>query len=346
MLEHDVKASMAAMSRRTAPDAVLDESPTPDVVVQPIVDLRRGVVVGYEALARFPGGGCPVRWFEAAERLGQGAEQEAKAIRAALARRASLPPNCFLTINVSPRHLPSAVVREVLDAAAPLHGVVIELTERHTVDDPNALTGVLGWLRNAGAHIALDDVGAGYAGLSWLLQFRPDFLKLDIEVVRDVDRDEAKRILAEMVGTLASRLDIWVLAEGVERMGELDALVALGVPLAQGFALGRPAPEFAPLPDYLTARLRSRPFPPERSTRVETIVERGLTLSATDTGRPRMRVRETDAIVEVAQRVLTRPAEQRWDPIECRDLAGSSIGIVRVERLLDTLTKSDERKAT
>jgi EAL domain-containing protein (putative c-di-GMP-specific phosphodiesterase class I) len=273
-------------------------------------------------------------------------------MQAAFARRTALPPNCFLAINVSPQLLLEAPVRDVLEAAAPLHGIVIELTEHHAVEDSDALTDVLEWLRGAGAHLALDDVGAGYAGLQWLLKFRPHFLKLDIALVRDIDHDEAKRTLVEMVGALANRLDIWVLAEGVERIGELDALVSLGVPLAQGFGLARPASEFAGLSDDLTARLRRPPLDTTHGGAPATIIdliERGSNVlpdaALLGTAQPRMRARETDTIAEVARRVLTRPVSRRWGPIDCYDINGFPLGSVRVERILDALTTDSERNS-
>ena len=336
---------MAVTSLEIAPNKVQDVLSVPDIVVQPIADLRRGTVVGYEALSRFSGGGSPVRWFQLADRVGLGAELEAMALRAALARRSSLPSNAFLSVNVSPRHLVSAAVRRVLEAAAPLHGIVIELTEQHAVEDAEALSEALAWLCGVGAHIALDDVGAGYAGLQWLLQFRPHFVKLDIELVRDLDRDEAKRTLVEMVGSLCGRLDMWVLAEGVERTGELDALVSVGIPLAQGYVLGRPGPEFSELAEPIAARLRNEPRHSERSALVGAIVERSPSISDRSALSPRMRVREGDTIASVARRVLTRPPEHRWDNIECRDLDGSPIGVVRVERIIEMLTSSEERRS-
>lgn len=222
-------------------------------VVQPIVDLARGQVAGYEALTRFdlvPGTGPDV-WFDAAIAAGVGAELEATTLARALARRADLPANCFLTVNVEPASLGHPAVDRVLTAAGDLRGVVLELTEHRPVD-----LGELGPLlrrhRHAGAKVAVDDAGAGYSGLQQILELRPDFLKLDRSLVTDVDRDLAKAGLVEMIGVFADRIDAWVIAEGIETTTELHRIADLGVPLGQGWALGRPSddwstPPFAPL---------------------------------------------------------------------------------------------------
>ena len=95
-----------------------------------------------------------------------------------------------------------------------------------------------------GAPIAVDDAGAGYAGLTQILTLRPHILKLDRELVTGVDTDEAKAALIEMLGVFANRIDAWVLAEGVETVAEARRIRALGVPLAQGFHYAMPAPPF------------------------------------------------------------------------------------------------------
>lgn len=240
-------------------DAVLGDPARPRLVYQPIVDLRRGVIAGYEALSRFDGpAGCgPDRWFAAADALGLGARLEARVVAAALRARADLPERCFLSVNVSPHLLTEPELADVLLAADDLTGLVLELTEHVPVEDTGPLIALLDRLRTVGAAVALDDAGSGYSGLQQLALLRPDFVKLDRALVDHADRDEAKLALAELLGTYAGRLDAWLLVEGIERPEELEAFVRLGVPLAQGYLLARPGPGWPSLAPDVAARLQA-----------------------------------------------------------------------------------------
>jgi EAL domain-containing protein (putative c-di-GMP-specific phosphodiesterase class I) len=239
--------------------AVFADPAQPRLVFQPIVDLRRGIVAGYEALSRFdePAGWGPDRWFAAADELGLGAQLEARVVAAALVARRDLPANCFLSVNVSPHLLTHPALADLLLAADDLNGLVLELTEHVAVDDVQPLVDLLARLRAAGASVALDDAGSGYSGLQQLAQFRPDFVKLDRALVDHADRDEAKLALAELLGSYAGRLDAWLLVEGVERHEELEAFVRLGVPLAQGFLLAEPGPGWPQLLPGIATTLRT-----------------------------------------------------------------------------------------
>src|SRR3954469_6057391 len=216
------------------------------LVFQPIVDLAGARIAGYEALSRFPGTATPDVWFAAADDAGLGAELEALAITKALDAVPLLPPDTFLTVNVSPHLLGSEPVQEAL-GGPDLHRVVVELTEHTPVDDLTVLRRQTQELRDRGALIALDDAGSGYSGLQQMAELRPQIVTLDRALVSDADTDPVRVALAEMVGEFAGRIDAWLLAEGLETTGELAAFIRLGVPLGQGWVLGRPAQEFAPL---------------------------------------------------------------------------------------------------
>lgn len=232
---------------REAIERVVVDTTQPVLAFQPIADLARGTVVGYEALARF--GGPPVappdEWFRAAVQLGHGPALEARVIADALASREALPPDCFLSVNVSPDVLLSPPVSAAFAAGGVLDRLVVELTEHAASTDFAAVVARLARLRDLGAYIAIDDAGTGHSGLTRILEVRPSFVKLDRGLVVDIDRDPAKRALVEMIGTFAGRIDSWIIAEGIERLGELEELVRLGVPLGQGYLLGRPAPRWS-----------------------------------------------------------------------------------------------------
>ena len=218
-------------------------------VYQPIIDLTSGVTVGYEALIRFVG--YPIRnpgpWFAAAREHGLNAPLQAAALRAALADRETLPANCFLTVNIGPEVLHTTDIRAVWQDHPDLHGIIVELTGHITTDDHPALEPDLDRLRAAGARIAVDDTGTGYAGLTQLRTLRPAMIKIDRALISDIDHDETKRAAVDMLATFAGRIDAQLLAEGIERPAELATLAALNVPLGQGYHLGRPARPWTPI---------------------------------------------------------------------------------------------------
>jgi diguanylate cyclase (GGDEF)-like protein len=218
--------------------ALLEDDDVMRPVFQPVVALDTGEVAGYEALTRFrdPAGGS-ARWFEQARRCGLGGVFEARAIRLALAA-SGRPEGCFVTINVSPSGILSGDVLETLPDD--LDGIVIELTENETADAPE-LAGRLDHLRERGALIAVDDAGAGHAGLQQLMNVRPDIVKLDRALVDGIAHDPVRAALIECFAGFARRTGTAVCAEGIERYDDLVALASLGVRYGQGYRLARPA---------------------------------------------------------------------------------------------------------
>jgi diguanylate cyclase (GGDEF)-like protein len=233
--------------------AALLETGTVRIVFQPVLELATGRPAGYEALARFdaePQRG-PDEWLAQAHRAGLGAELEALAIEAALQARGR-PDTAFLAINVSPRALLSAAVRQALPQD--LDGIVIELTEHEVFGAEGELDAELVALRARGARVALDDAGAGYAGLQQLIRVAPDILKLDRALVHGAHADASRRALLEALISFAADTGAAVCAEGVEDLDDLRALVALDVTYAQGYGIARPAADWpAPKPEATAA---------------------------------------------------------------------------------------------
>jgi EAL domain-containing protein (putative c-di-GMP-specific phosphodiesterase class I) len=231
-----------ATDRETV-EAVLADPTLIRPVFQPIVDLRRSAVQGYEMLARLANdpAGSPPQWLAAAERHGLADALEASLVAAGIHAREHLPRGTYLSINVSPSALVSHDVRAVLDAApGGLEQLVIEITEQKAVEDYDGLAAVLDRARAAGARVAVDDAGAGYSSLQHVLRLRPEYVKLDRGLIADADADPAKLALIEAVGLFAGRLDAALVAEGIERRAEQETLAGLAVPLGQGFLFGRP----------------------------------------------------------------------------------------------------------
>ena len=214
-------------------------------VFQPVVDLADTTVVGYEALSRFAPGTPDTRtWFAQAEGVGLSADLEVAAAARAVASTAHLPPSGFVALNASPAtlvggHLADLPLDDLRRAGS---SVVVELTEHVPVSDYDALATAFAPLREAGARLALDDTGAGFAGLRHLLHLHPDIIKLDISLVTGIEADPARRALAAALLSFAGDIGAQVVAEGVETRAQADVLSALGVRWAQGWLYGRPAP--------------------------------------------------------------------------------------------------------
>lgn len=236
-------------------------------VGQPIVDLTTGAVRGVEALARFPDGGSPERWFAEAVQAGRGVELELLAVRRALELVPHLPDGVYLSLNASPRSMADPALAELLAGGPlPLSRVVLELTEHEEVVRYDALTDVLAPLRAAGMRLAVDDVGAGYASFRHVLQLRPDIIKLDRSLVRGIDVDGASRAVVTAIALVALEVGAAITAEGVETAAELDTVLTLGVDCAQGYLIGRPGshPTTWLSPDVVEARARPGTVVPER----------------------------------------------------------------------------------
>jgi EAL domain-containing protein (putative c-di-GMP-specific phosphodiesterase class I) len=218
---------------------------------QPLVALHSGAIVGYEALTRFGGvAGGPERWFAQARRCGLAGRLEARAIGLALSAP-DRPAGAFVSVNVSPSALLSDEVMAVMPED--LRDVVVELTEHEVADAPE-LGGRLDELRRRGARIAVDDAGAGHAGLQQVMRVRPDIIKLDRALVDGVAGDPARAALIECFVAFARRTGAAVCAEGIESFDDLRAVAALDVHFGQGYGLARPAPTWAEIsPDALRA---------------------------------------------------------------------------------------------
>jgi EAL domain-containing protein (putative c-di-GMP-specific phosphodiesterase class I) len=212
----------------------------PGIVYQPIAALDSGMVVGYEALARFHSE--PVRtpdvWFAEAKDAGLQEDLECRAIARALRSQHRLGTQ-YLSINVSPAIVASPhldALLEQVDCAR----IVLEITEHDA--DPAPLRPMLDAIRGRGIRIALDDVGAGYAGLNRLLAIAPDVIKLDRDITRGVADDAARQALVAAAMAFTNSIGAVLIAEGIETALDLQMLRERGVKYGQGYFVGRPGP--------------------------------------------------------------------------------------------------------
>jgi diguanylate cyclase (GGDEF)-like protein len=241
----DADSGEAAVDQqRAAVRKLLDDPTLVAPVFQPIVDLATGRVAGYEGLSRFPAedGRRPDEWFDLARRCGMGPLLQALALRRMI-EVPGRPNRTWLSLNLDA----GALATDAVQGALPedLEGIVIEITEQELPPDDDALQRILGDLRARGAKIALDDAGAGYAGLQHVVRIRPDIIKLDRSLVRGVDSDAERLALIESFAAFSSRTGALLCAEGIETDEELAVLVGARVDLGQGYRLGRPGPPWA-----------------------------------------------------------------------------------------------------
>ncbi len=210
-------------------------------VFQPIVDLDDGSVVGYEALSRFEQGVNPDAMFQDAWTVGRGPALELAALSAAIKSADALPAGRWLSVNVSPSMVTgfSADLNAILeDSTRP---TVLEITEHVPVDDYEVFRAARQAL-GAGIRFAVDDAGAGVANFRHIVELRPDFVKLDISLVRGVHKSLSRQALVRAMVLFAQTAGCRLIAEGVETQPEARALVELGVEFGQGYRFGRPAP--------------------------------------------------------------------------------------------------------
>jgi EAL domain-containing protein (putative c-di-GMP-specific phosphodiesterase class I) len=223
-----------------------------ETVYQPILDLAEGRMVAAEALSRFvtepyrP----PESWFSNAWRVGLGQELELATLDAALVRARGTMDNCSLAINLSPSVIAHGDLPRRLSAVGPA-GVIIELTEHAAVQNYDEVRRAVARLRDHGVRLAVDDMGAGFASLRHIVKLSPDIVKLDRELVHDIDDAPVRRSLVTAMVTFAADIGSDIVAEGIETERELETVRSLGVRFGQGMFIGLPAP-----PEVLAATVR------------------------------------------------------------------------------------------
>jgi EAL domain-containing protein (putative c-di-GMP-specific phosphodiesterase class I) len=215
---------------------------------QPIVNVSTGGIFAHEALVRGPAGqgaGTVLSKVEQANRYAFDQQCRVKAIELA-SRLYTLDDDTKLSINFMPNAVyePRACIRLTLATAMrckfPLDRIIFEFTENEQLDTAHVLN-ILRTYRDMGFQTAIDDFGAGHAGLALLTQFQPDIVKLDMELIRGIDSDLVKRTIVKNTIRMLDDLGVTPLCEGIETSQELCVLRDLGVELMQGYLLAKPA---------------------------------------------------------------------------------------------------------
>ncbi len=227
------------------------------VVFQPIVRLADGGIIGYEALSRGPEGSLnsPLELLKVAESEGRLWETELLFRKKALEKAANLAKDKLLFLNVDPNIMKDINFRKgftkeyLLEYGISPKSVVFEITERTEIIDYIQFREILRHYTEQGYMIAIDDVGSGYSGLKTINEVRPNFMKIDMDLIRNVNMDPFKQSMVKALVDIANNAGIMLIAEGIETAEELKTIIKLGVTSAQGYFLQKPAAFFTELTD-------------------------------------------------------------------------------------------------
>jgi EAL domain-containing protein (putative c-di-GMP-specific phosphodiesterase class I) len=212
---------------------------------QPIVDFAARTIFAHEALVRGPNGESAGSVL-AQVNDGNQYRFDQQCRRKAVAGAAALGMQEMLSINFLPNavYRPEICIKSTFNAARefdfPIERIIFEVTEGERVQDRAHLVNIFHEYRRFGFQTAIDDFGAGYAGLNLLAEYQPHIIKIDMDLVRDVDTNPARQAIVRGIAAICMALDIKVLAEGIETRAERDFLSSAGITLMQGYFFSMP----------------------------------------------------------------------------------------------------------
>jgi EAL domain-containing protein (putative c-di-GMP-specific phosphodiesterase class I) len=216
-----------------------------DYAYQPIVDVATRTVYGHEALVRGPHGEGAMSVLSQVNEKNRYRFDQACRVKA-IKTASQLGIQERISINFLPNAIykPEICIRTTLEAASahgfPLDRIIFEVTEGERVEDGPWLAEILREYKRCGLLTAIDDFGAGYAGLTLLAGFQPDLIKIDMELVRNIDRSGSRQAIVRGMVRICADLGVQVIAEGIETSGERDFLSDAGIHLMQGYLFSRP----------------------------------------------------------------------------------------------------------
>lgn len=235
---------------------------------QPIVKLPEFKIIGYEALSRGPGQGefeRPDKLFKIAYQSDLVIELERICRKKSLAAACDMKPEHMLFLNIEPDSINDPELRQIAASNLLLNSyltperIVLEITERSAILDFSSFRSALEYFRALGFKIAIDDAGAGYATLQSIIELKPDFIKLDMSLVRNVDTDDVKQQLLKALINFGKETNVKMIAEGIETKAELRTLLEMDIRLGQGYVFAYPSEPFPEIrSDALTQPISSR----------------------------------------------------------------------------------------
>jgi EAL domain-containing protein (putative c-di-GMP-specific phosphodiesterase class I) len=240
LIQTDAKAEKARTEKVSRIEQTIEMRQL-SIAYQPIYRLSDDSLAGFEALSRFSAAPLrsPDQWFAEAAEVELGTELEFLAAQEACLALLALPPTLTLAVNLSPQSILSPKF-SWLFAALPVERLVLEVTEHAIIENYAEMERVFLPLRERGLRLAVDDAGAGHSSFRHVLDLRPDLIKLDMSLTRDIHCDPARRALAEALTQFGRAMGSQIVAEGVETEAELEALRMIGVTKVQGYLTGRP----------------------------------------------------------------------------------------------------------
>lgn len=217
-----------------------------DYAYQPIVECATRSIYAYEALVRGPNGESAASVLAQVNDSNRYKFDQACRMKA-VEGAARLNMTEFLSINFLPNavYRPEVCIRTTFAAARqhnfPIEKIIFEVTEGERVQDRPHLVNIFQEYRSFGFQTAIDDFGAGYAGLNLLAEYQPDVVKIDMDLIRNIDSNLPRQAIVAGIGNICNSLKIRVLAEGIETKEERDFLLSIGITLMQGYWFAKPA---------------------------------------------------------------------------------------------------------
>ncbi len=267
-LEDSATAQQKDTKKRTAELKKIIKNEEIYSLFQPIVKLPEFKIIGYEALSRGPGQGefeRPDKLFKIAYQSDLVIELERLCRKKALTAACNMKPKHVLFLNIEPDSINDPELRQIaashllIDSSLSPNRIVLEVTERSAITNFSAFRSALEYFRALGFKIAIDDGGAGYATLESMVELKPDFIKLDMSLIRNVDTDNTKQQLIKALINFGKETNVKILAEGIETKAELKTLLEMDIRLGQGYVFAYPSEPFPEIrSEILTQSTSSR----------------------------------------------------------------------------------------